>query len=404
MDLRYSEEHERFRAEVRAFLAASWPLRGEEARLGLFEAAARFRARAIAKGYLARSVPRAYGGSEQPSDALRSAIIREEFAGVAAPLDVPAPAAQLIPTLLQHGSEEQKRTYLPRTLTGELRWCQGYSEPNAGSDLANVQTRAELVGGEWVIRGQKIWTSFAQDAQMIYMLVRTEPASAGKHAGISYLLVDLAQPGIDIRPLRGISGEAHFNEIFFDGAVAPADRLVGQRGRGWIVSRATLFAERNVVGSARETLEHFESVVALAKRAERGGPPAIRDPLIRQRLIEIEGFVRAQEYSGLRQLTSDARGEAPGLIDLVTKLAGSDIASAIGRLALDLAGDAALGEPRRTGAARGWNVNEVARYLVTIGGRIGGGTSNIQRNIIGEQGLGLPRDASQRRAKRAPSS
>jgi alkylation response protein AidB-like acyl-CoA dehydrogenase len=399
MDLRYSEDYERFRAEVRAFLASNWPPRGDEARLDVVSAAARFRARAIAAGYLARAIPRAYGGSEQSGDALRSAIIREEFASAAAPQDVQAPAAQLIPTLLQYGSEEQKRAYLPRTLTGELCWCQGYSEPNAGSDLANVQTRAELVDGEWVIRGQKIWTSFAQDAQMIYMLVRTEPSSAGKHAGISYLLVDLAQPSVEIRPLRGINGESHFNEIFFDGARAPADRLVGQRGRGWIVSRATLFAERNVVGSARETLEHFESVVAVAKRARVGGRPAIEDPVIRQRLIEIEGFVRAQEYSGLRQLTSDARGDAPGLIDLVTKLAGSDIASSVARLALDLAGDAALGEPRRTDALRGWNVNEVARYLVTIGGRIGGGTSNIQRNIIGEQGLGLPRDASQRRAK-----
>jgi alkylation response protein AidB-like acyl-CoA dehydrogenase len=402
MDLRYSDAYERFRGQVREFLAENWPLRGDEARLAAHPGAALFRGRAIAQGYLARSVPRAYGGSEQPSDALRSAIIREEFAGVGAPQDVPAPAAQLIPTLLQHGSEQQKRTYLPPTLTGALRWCQGYSEPNAGSDLANVQTRAELVGGEWVIRGQKIWTSYAHEAQMIYLLVRTEPAAVGKHAGLSYLLVDMQQPGITVRPLRGLSGDAHFNEVFFDGARAPGDRIVGKRGQGWIVSRSTLIAERNAVGNAREALRHYASVVELAKRARRGGRPAIEDPGIRQRLIEIEGFVRAQEYSGLRQLTSAARGERPGLIDHVSKLAGTDIGSALSRLALELEAEDALAEPtRRREIVDGYQGNPVGRYLISIGLRIGGGTSNIQRNIIGEQGLGLPRDAAVRKPKAA---
>jgi alkylation response protein AidB-like acyl-CoA dehydrogenase len=400
MDLRYGEEYERFRVEVRAFLSENWPLRGDEAGLGAQAGAALLRGRAIAKGYLARAIPRAYGGSEQPSDVLRSAIIREEFSSVAAPQDVPAPAAQLVPTLLHHASEEQKRAYLPRTLTGELRWCQGYSEPNAGSDLANVQTRAELEGGEWVIRGQKIWTSYAHEAEMIYMLVRTEPAASGKHAGLSYLLVDMRQPGIEVRPLRGLSGDAHFNEVFFDGARAPADRIIGKRGQGWIVSRSTLIAERNAVGNARESLRHLASVVELAKRARRAGRPAIEDPQIRQRLVEIEGFVRAQEYSGLRQLTNDARGERPGLIDHVSKLAGTNIGSELSRLALEIEGEGALGEPtRRREIVDGFEGNPLGRYLLSIGLRIGGGTSNINRNIIGEQGLGLPRDAAVRKQK-----
>ena len=395
MDLRYGPEYERFRLEVRDFLSESWPLSGDEAQLERVQQSARFRGRAIAKGYLARSVPRVYGGSEQAPDVLSASIIREEFARAGAPLDVGAPAAQLIPTLVAHGSEAQKRAYLPGTVTGELLWCQGYSEPGAGSDLASVQTRAELVDGEWMIHGQKIWTSYAHLAEMIYMLVRTEPAAAGKHAGLSYLLVDMHQPGIEVRPLKGINGDSHFNEVFFDGARAPADRIVGKRGQGWIVSRSTLQAERNVVATAETTLKQFAELVELAQNSSLGGRPAIADLTVRQRLIEIEGYVASHEYSSYRQLTCAAHGENPGLIGTMNKLVGSEIGTRMARLALDIAADHGLEAPvHRVEMLTGGtgDANPVARFLHSLSIRAGGGTSNIQRNIVGEHGLGLPRD------------
>ena len=402
MDLRYGPEYERFRQEVREFLAETWPLSGEEAKLERVQQSARFRKRAIARGYLARAVPRAYGGSEQPPDVLRASIIREEFARAGAPLDVGAPAAQLIPTLVAHGTEEQKRAYLPGTVTGELLWCQGYSEPGAGSDLASVQTRAELVDGEWVIHGQKIWTSYAHWAEMIYMLVRTEPAAAGKHAGLSYLLVDMQQPGIDVRPLKSLNGDSHFNEVFFDGARAPADRIVGRRGQGWNVSRSTLQAERNAVATADTTLNQFSELLELAKSTRRNGRPAIEDPAVRQRLVEIEGYVTSHEYSSHRQLTCAARGESPGLIGTMNKLVGTDIATRMARLGLEISAEGALDAPYHhaemlTGGSG--EANPVARFLHSLSIRAGGGTSNIQRNIIGERGLGLPRDFAVQKRK-----
>jgi len=391
LDLTYTQEYEDFRLGVREFLSSHWSPGGDG---GSPEEIVALRRKAIERGYLARSVPRAYGGSEQPPDPLRSAVIYEEFVRVAAPRDIEPPGAQLIPTLLAHGSEEQKRSYLPRTLTGELVWCQGYSEPGAGSDLASVQTRAELVGSEWVIHGQKIWTSYAHEAQMIYMLVRTE-LEAGKHAGLSYLLVDMDREGIEVRPLQALDGDSHFNAVFFDGVRVPADRIVGKRGQGWVVSRSTLAAERDLVGLASNALDHWRYLLGIARRTVRAGRPAIEDPELRRRLVEIEGYVMSHEYSSYRQLTSAARGRGMGLIGTMNKLVTTEIISRISRLAIEIEAEAGLGSPTpRRGT--GWQAepNALALFLRTPGYRTAGGTSNVQRNIIGEHGLGLPRDSA----------
>ncbi len=392
MDLRYSEEYEGFRAEVKAFLADNWPPKGEESQRSQDEQQARFRGLAIERGYLARAIPREYGGSEQPPDVLRGAIIREEFGRAGAPQDPHPPTAQLIPTLLEHGTEALKQRYLPPTLRGDLVWCQGYSEPGSGSDLASVQTRAERVGDEWVINGQKIWTTGAHQADMIYLLCRTEP-DAGKHAGISYLLLDMNQPGVDVRPLKQMSGDAHFNEVFFDDARTPADHIVGKRGEGWIVSRSTLQHERNAAGRVAEVRGPFEELVRLAQKSVRNGGPAIADPNVRQRVAEIEGYVASHEYSAYRQLTCDARGESPGPVATMNKLAKTDVCLMMAKLAFDLLGDEGLSAPvsSRDGPptdSRTW----IYEYMNSIAQTIGAGTSNIQRNIIGERGLGLPRD------------
>jgi alkylation response protein AidB-like acyl-CoA dehydrogenase len=395
MDLSYGREYEQLRAELRSFLESNWPPKGEEAELPRKEGAARFRDKATAKGYLRRGIPRKYGGSEQPPDEIAATIIREEFSRARAPMDVRGiGTAMLAPTLLEKGEEWQKEKFVARTVRGEIGWCQGYSEPGAGSDLASLKTRAELVGGEWVVNGQKIWTTDAHTADWMFCLCRTEP-EAQKHAGISYLLIPMDQPGVEVRPLRQMTGGADFNEVFLTDARTPADHIVGKRGEGWQVSRSTLKHERNSIGSAAQSAMMFQGLVQLAKTTERNGRPNSDDPAIRQRLARLEGTLKAHEYSSLRMLTKNAKGENPGIIQMMSKLIATDIGSEVAKLALDLLGDDGLLDPiesggmvQRPGANRSW----LNQYMFSLGIAVAGGTANIQRNVIAERGLGLPRD------------
>jgi alkylation response protein AidB-like acyl-CoA dehydrogenase len=396
VDLSYGPEYEAFRAEVKAFLAEQWPLRGDEAKRGLAEQATLFRGRAIAAGFLARSIPQAYGGSEQPGDPLRAAVIREEFMRVRAPLDPPGIGTMmLVPTLLEKGAEWQKQKWVPGTILGEITWCQGYSEPGSGSDLASLKTRGELVGDEWVINGQKIWTSSAQTADFMFCLVRTEP-DASKHAGISYLLIDMKQPGIDVRPLKQMTGSADFNEVFLTDVRTPKDWIVGKRGEGWQVSRTTLKHERDSIGNAAMTEVLFKGLVRLAKESKRGGRAALEDPGVRQRLAAIEGYVLAHKYSGYRQLTASLRREDVGILALMNKLHSTNIGQEVAKLAFDLLEADALTDPassaRLLGVAPKSGAGWVGQFMASLGVAIAGGTANVQRNVIAERGLGLPRD------------
>jgi alkylation response protein AidB-like acyl-CoA dehydrogenase len=397
MDLEYGEEYEAFRESVRAFLKG-WPLRGDEARLPVDEQESIFRKRGIEAGFVYRGIPTEYGGSGQPVDALEDQIIVEEFYKARAPRDLASQGAgMLAPTLIEFGTEEQKRRYVPAALTGEENWCQGYSEPGSGSDLASLQCRARLDGDEWVLSGQKIWTSSAQRAHMMFGLFRTDPG-AKKHEGISYLLVPMATPGIEVRPLREMSGGYEFNEVFFTDARIPAGNIVGRRGQGWQVSRATLVHERNLIGNPFMMREAFNDLVALARSKQRNGRPAIEDPSIRQRIAEIEGYVRTNETSNMRQLTAARRGEL-SKVDrpmLMNKIFSTDTTQRIMKCAYDLLGadgvlaplDEELDTWGRTTTETGW----VLQYMFSLGPAIAGGASNIQLNIIGERGYGLPRD------------
>jgi alkylation response protein AidB-like acyl-CoA dehydrogenase len=404
VDLRYGPEYEAFREEVRKFLSANWPLKGAEAEQDLAGQALTFRKRAIAGGYLARSIPKAYGGSEQPSDPLRAAVIREEFLRARAPMDPPGIGTMmLVPTLLEKGTEWQKQKWVPGTILGDITWCQGYSEPGSGSDLASLKTRGELVGDEWVINGQKIWTSSAQMADFMFCLVRTEP-EASKHAGISYLLIDMKQPGIDVRPLKQMTGGADFNEVFLTDVRTPKDWIVGKRGEGWIVSRTTLKHERDSIGNAAMTEVLFKGLVKLAKESQRNGRPAIEDASIRQRLATIEGYVQAHKYSGYRQLTANLRGEDLGILALMNKLHSTNIGQEVAKLAMDLLESDALADPsssqRLFGIAPRSGAGWVGQFMASLGVAIAGGTANVQRNVIAERGLGLPRDwAAQQHGK-----
>jgi len=402
MDLTYSAAYEAFRTEVKAFLDANWPLKGEEARLDLRKIAGLLRQRAIAHGYVARSIPKRYGGSEQDPDVLKARIIAEEFGKVGAPGEIQGiGASMLVPTLLEHGEEWQKEKFIPPTIRGEMIWCQGYSEPGAGSDLASLQTRAVLEGEEWVIQGHKIWTTGADFAHFMFCLCRTEP-EAEEHAGISYLLVDMKTPGIEVKPLRQMTGTADFCEVFLNDVRIPARNIVGKRGEGWLVSRSTLKHERNMIGSATGALGSFKGLVNLAQQCRIDGKPAIENAHVRQQLAEIEGYVLSHLYSGYRQLTLAARKQSPGLAGMMNKLYATSIGKRIAEVAYDVLGEGGLGSPTTpeflNPTLRGagpW----LTHYMWSLAIAIAGGTANIQRNVIAERGLGLPRERAVERRK-----
>ena len=391
MELNYSNNDMALVAEVEAFLAQAWTGRLPEN--GKPDAAfiRDFRLQATERGYLYRSIPRIYGGSEQPVDPMRGRIIRECFQKAKAPMEVPgAGMSMLIPTLLEHGTEEQRQMFIPKTILGEYRWAQGYSEPGAGSDLASLKTNGRIEDGRWIINGQKIWTSQAYSATHMFALVRTEP-DAGKHAGISYLLLDLDQPGITIRTIHQITGQSEFCEVFFEDAHTPEDWIVGKRGDGWSISKTTLKHERTNIGGVR-TLGLLESLWRLARTVEIDGRPAAEDPQILQRLMVLEGYVQAQLCCGYYQFSQAVSGSSAGRLPLLNKIAGTRIALEIAQVAEDIIGDRGLempnlGEKTRRDAAQ-W-INQIFGSLALS---IAGGASNIQRNIIAERGLGLPRE------------
>jgi alkylation response protein AidB-like acyl-CoA dehydrogenase len=395
MDLSYGPEYEQFRAELRAFLAAN----RERAPRGGMVASAGTRERALIEwqqlliehGYAARTIPKQYGGYGAEPDVLKRVILDEEFARAAVSPGVGGQGPEmLVPTLLEHGSEEQKQRYIRPTIRGEMVWCQGYSEPNAGSDLANVQTRAAEDGDRFVINGQKIWTTTAHLADMMFGLIRTEPGE-GKHGGLSYVLIPMKTPGIEVRPLGTMTGRAEFNEVFFTDVRVPQANVVGKRGEGWKIANTTLKHERNMLASTGMLESALARLVELMKLETRDGRRAIDDPLLRDRLLRLQARVVAAKYHSLRMLTASIKREFPGVAALVTKLSGCEISHQIAALAID-----AMGEPgvlydgsRHERAYGLWQF----QYMFSLGLIIGGGTAQIQKNIIAERGLGMPREA-----------
>jgi alkylation response protein AidB-like acyl-CoA dehydrogenase len=393
VNLQFGERYEKLRAEVREFCRGSWPLKGAEARLPEREAAIAWRKRALAAGLLHRTVPRAYGGAGLEPDVMAETVIRQEFDRVGVPHRGSVQGTHmLVPTLLECGSEAQRLAYIPPTLTGELTWCQGYSEPGSGSDLASLQSRAVLDGDAWVLTGQKIWTSQATETDMMFGLFRTEP-EATKHAGISDLLIPMRTPGIEVRPLTMMQGGVDFCEVFFDGARIPAANIVGRRGEGWKVTRATLKHERMLIGDSSGARLALDALVALAR--ERS---ALQDPAVRQRLAEAAGYVATQEWAVARMLSAIHRNEDAKVASelLMAKLLGTDTQQRLAKLALELIPEDGLREPGGDDVVMGikpftrgrW----VSHYMFSLAGAIAGGASNVQRNIIGERVLGLPRD------------
>jgi len=389
--LEFDARYEAFRREIREFLAKH----GDRAprTLGLAfggpEARA-WQALLIEHGYAARTIPREYGGYGAEPDLVETIVLDEEFGRVGIPRGMSGQGiSMLVPTLLEHGSEEQKRRWIPPTIRGEILWCQGYSEPGAGSDLASLQTAAAEDGDDFVINGQKIWTSTARESQMMFLLARTKP-DAPKHAGISYLLLPMDTPGIEIQPLKTMTGGAEFNQVFFKDVRVPKSSIVGQRGEGWKIANTTLRHERNMLGSADGSDRLFQQAVTQLKEERRDGEPLIRDPAVSDKLARLQARALAMKYHSYRLLTSRLRNEWPGVAALVVKLVGCQLNHDIAELAIDGMGD--LGTLYRGSRHERRGGMWQFQYMFSLGLIIGGGTAQIQKNIIAERGLGLPRE------------
>jgi alkylation response protein AidB-like acyl-CoA dehydrogenase len=294
---------------------------------------------------------------------------------------------------MAHASEAQKQAFVAKSLRGEIIWAQGYSEPQAGSDLASLRTRAVLDGDHWVVNGHKIWTSNADIADWAFVLVRTEPDKP-KHKGISYLLVDLKTKGVTARPLRVATGAKHFGELIFEDARVPVANTIGARGDGWRVANSTLAIERNMISTPEEMFSSYQSLVEVAKWAEIDGKPAINNPVIQDRLLTIEGFVQSHRWAGYWQAGQAQRHESAGHLPMFNKLSSTTIAHMMVRLAAELLGPEALRAPPPDDNAGDDPIVQWRKHQYwSIGYSIAGGSSNIQRNIIAEKALGLPRDA-----------
>ena len=294
-----------------------------------------------------------------------------------------------MPTLLELGTEEQKQKYIKPTLQGEMIWCQGYSEPNAGSDLASLQTKGELIEDKWVINGQKIWTSTAQYADMMFCLVRTE-ANAPKHAGISYLLIPMDTPGIEIRPLVDMTLKAGFNEVFFTDVKIPASNIVGKRGEGWAVANATLGHERGSLANPDATVNRLNSLIELMKTESIDGVKIIDLPVYKDRLMALQGKVLAFQSHSLRVLSSKINPKQDvKLGKMIQKLYGTELRHELEGFAIDIMGEIGTLYENSPLIRDGGSWQFI--YMYYLGLIIGGGTNQIQKNIIAERGLGMPR-------------
>jgi alkylation response protein AidB-like acyl-CoA dehydrogenase len=378
MRFRFEPADEAFRAEVRAFIDAELPkMREGES----------FTKKLVQKGWLTMSWPKEYGGQE--ANHIRQLVYNEEMSYNRAP-GTTMGIDRVGPTIILFGTEEQKAEFLPKIAADDITWCQGFSEPGSGSDLASLQTRAVQDGDSFVVNGSKIWTSNAQNADYMILLARTDP-DAPKHRGISYFLLDMKTPGIQVRPLVQMTGLAGFNQVFFDNVRVPLANMIGEKNRGWYVSTATLDFERSGINRVIGGLKTFEEVVAFAKQA------ASRDdthktlfdiPKIRHELADIGTGFAVGRLMCYRVAWMQSKGMIPNYEASMAKMFGTELQQRLARVAINAMGLA--GGLRGPSAPLGGAVSQY--YLSSVSLTIAAGTSEINRNIISQRGLGLPRD------------
>ncbi len=390
MDLSFGPEYEDFRSEVQKFITDHGDKSPGQAGARNEDAIA-WQKLLIENGYAARTIPKEYGGYGADPDIIKSRIIAEEFSKKQISTGLGGQGiSMLVPVLLEMGTEEQKKEFIKPTIHGEMIWCQGYSEPGAGSDLASLTTKAELDGDEWVINGQKIWTSTAHLADWIFCLVRTEP-EAPKHQGISFLLFRMDTPGIEVRPLIDMTMNRNFNETFFTDVRVPKHQIVGQRGQGWQVANAILGHERGSLAPPDAAQTRLNGVIKLMNTETVSGEKLIDNPVFRDRLMKIQGRVLAMKANDMRLLSAQInKNQDVRLAAMIVKLQGTELRHELEALAIDVMGETGLayGDNPYLRSGGSWQY----QYMFYLGLIIGGGTSQIQKNIISERGLGMPKE------------
>lgn len=393
MDLSFSAEDERFRAEVRDWLARELPAFGypdiDQRRRRDPELRRAWEDHMCRHGWSGISWPAEFGGKGLPLQ--RQVIFWEEYASADAPMGINVLGHGILgPTLVVYGSDEQRNRFLPRILRNEEIWCQGYSEPNAGSDLASLTTRAERRGDVYVLNGQKVWTSFAHLSDWCFLLARTDP-EAPKHKGISFLLVDMHAPGVEVRPIVQMTGEADFNEVYFNDVEVPVAMRVGAENGGWPIAMAASAFERGTYFIPRQVRmqRELEALIRLAKSRNEGSAAVADDPVVRDRIARLYVDVTVMRLHSYRTLTQLMTSDVPGPESSYTKLFWSEAHQELMNLAMDVLGaDALLDHEDAHVADHGrWQYD----YLYTRAETILAGTSEIQRNVIAERALGLPR-------------
>ncbi len=392
MDTRLSEDDLAFQAEVRQFLKEAWDkeLAATYGNLATMkEGVEEWQTRLYHKGWVAPHWPVECGGTDW--SVTQSFIYNSERAAAGAPEVLPFGVTMVASVIIAYGSDEQKEKFLPRILKSEDWWCQGYSEPGAGSDLASLKMRADLEGEEYILNGSKIWTSYAQYANWIFCLVRTD-SSGRKQEGITFLLIDMESPGVTVRAINTIDGFHHLNEVFFDNVRVPVENRIGEEGKGWTYAKSLLVHERLSIAEVAGSKRAITVVREEAREEINGGKSLLDDPLFSKRLTDIEIELMALEFTELRALASIAEGNPPGPESSLLKLQGTEIQQAIQELRMDIAAYySGTLQGELTPAGLGHVFADAAQKLYFRGraASIYGGSNEVQKNITAKYVLGL---------------
>ena len=392
MDTRFSDEEDAFRAEVRSFLQQAWTP-DLAARVDdddqYPQAIAEWQRRLFERGWVAPGWPRQHGGCAWTPT--QRYLYELERSAIGAPEVPPFGIKMVGPVIIQFGNAAQQARFLPRILRAQDWWCQGYSEPGAGSDLASLKTRAERAGDHYIVNGQKIWTTYAQHADWMFCLVRTDHA-ARRQDGISFLLIDMKTPGIRVNPIVSIDGVHSLNEVFFDNVRVPVDNLVGEQDRGWTYAKSLLAHERTAIAGVGDSKRRLRRLRQLAQRETCSGKPLAEDPILQARLADIEIELMALETMELRALFEASKGKGPGPESSLLKIKGSEVQQAIQAVMMELAGLYGAVLPGGLDAqAIGHDFGDEARraYMYGRAATIYGGSNEVQKNITAKAVLGL---------------
>jgi alkylation response protein AidB-like acyl-CoA dehydrogenase len=383
MDFNFTPDEEAFRSEVRSFLDANLP-KGANTSDPAF--IVEWSKKVRAKRWVGFSWPVEVGGGG--ASIMQQVILKEEMAKRKAPSlgTCFMGLAWVGPAIIQYGTEAQKQRFIPDILDGKYQWCTGYSEPGSGSDLASLNCKCVREGDEYVVNGQKIWTSIAMWSKWIILLVRTDPNPTSKHDGITCLLVPMDTKGITVRPIKNMSGGSMFAEVFFDNVRVPVENRLGEEGQGWQVTVSALAHERSSIAEVEGLRRKLEELKELARRSRKNGRPALEDDGIRRRIARFEAKIEGMRMNGMRALTKQLKGEPLGAETSINKLLRAELEVALGEIALEMQGSAGHLEREIDGGR--WQKFALSWPEVVIGG----GTPNIQKNIIAERVLGLPKD------------